>query len=242
MKVFITGITGTIGKAFAEYLGAIGHSISGVDHNEERVAAFRGADVYIGDFGDEDFSVRKPDVLIHLAAFKHVDLCESAPSACVSNNVVKTFDLFRHAQRNGVDILFMSTDKAVEPCSTYGYSKALMETVALELGGAFARSGNILASNGSVLTIWEKAIQRGEPLKLTHRDMRRFFIAPENLVRRLWDLYLAGEKVIIPEMDMDITLLELADLTLQKFGKSIDSYPIEFTGLRRGERLIEKLR
>lgn len=237
MKIFITGITGTLGQAFADHLASLGHDILGIDHNEERVATCAHP-IMLGDFGDAEFSA---DVVIHLAAFKHVDLCETTPSACISNNVIKTFQLFRNAQRVGADILFMSTDKAVEPCSVYGYSKAIMEKMALELGGAFARSGNILASNGSVLHIWERAIQAGEPLKLTHKDMRRYFISPENLAERVWDLYLTGEKVIIPQMDLDISLVELADRTLRKHGHSIDTYPIDFTGLRPGEKIVEKL-
>ncbi len=243
MRVFITGITGTLGRAFVERLYN-DYTISGVDHNEERVAALRQeyplVDVYIGDFGDEIFNDR-PDVLIHLAAYKHIDLCEARPSACISNNIIKTFNLFQNARRSGVDILFMSTDKAVEPCSVYGYSKAIMESMVQELGGAFARSGNILASNGSVLTTWERAIQEGRPLTITHPEMRRFFITPENLASRVWKAYLEGERVIIPEMDHDVTLLELADQTLCKFGKSVDTYPIEYIGMRPGEKLVEKL-
>lgn len=241
MKVLITGITGTLGQAFAEYLFAQGHEVSGVDHSEDRVSVMRKSyPIRLGDFADEDFR-DKPDVVLHLAAFKHVDLCEVTPSACISNNIIKTYQLFRNAHRNGVDILFASTDKAVEPGSIYGYSKAIMEGMALELGGAFVRSGNILASNGSVLTIWERAIREGKPLTLTHRGMRRFFISPENLAERAWKLYETGEKVIIPQMDLDVSLMELADQTLKKHGHSIDSYPVEFTGLRPGEKLVEKL-
>lgn len=242
MKIFITGITGTLGRAFVDHL-RYGYAIRGIDHNEARIAELKRVDphinVKIGDFADADLS--NTDVLIHLAAFKHVDLCETSPSACISNNVVKTFELFQNAKRNGVDILFMSTDKAVEPCSVYGYSKALMEKMALELGGAFARSGNILASNGSVFATWERAIQEDRPLTITHKEMRRFFISPENLASRVWKLYLSGEREIIPEMDYDVTLMELADQTLQKFGKDINTYPIEFTGMRPGEKLVEKL-
>jgi FlaA1/EpsC-like NDP-sugar epimerase len=242
MKVYITGVTGTLGRAFVDHL-RYGYAISGVDHNEDRVAALKRTDphinVKIGDFADADLS--DVDVLIHLAAFKHIDLCETSPTACISNNVVKTFNLFQNAHRNGVDILFVSTDKAVEPRSTYGLSKALMERMAVELGGAFVRSGNIMASNGSVTTVWERAVQEGRPLTITHRDMRRFFITPEHFVSRVWKAYLSGERVIIPAMDDDITLLELADRTLRKFGKSIDTYPIEYSGLRPGEKLQEKL-
>jgi FlaA1/EpsC-like NDP-sugar epimerase len=245
MKIFITGITGTLGQAFVDYL-APNHSITGIDHNEERVAALQSAypniRVKLGDFDDVDFSTDKPDVVLHLAAFKHIDLAEDNPSAAILNNVIKTYNLFQNAHRNGVKILFMSTDKAVEPCSVYGYSKALMERMALELGGVFIRSGNILSSNGSVLDLWDKSIEKGEPLKLTHQDMQRFFISPENLAKRAWQLYLSGEKTIIPEMDMNITLLELAETRLREHGLSIETYPIVFTGLRKGEKLREKLR
>lgn len=246
MKIFITGITGTIGTAFVEHFIAQGHQISGVDHNEERVAALKNkypnVQVQLGDFNNVDFSDNKPDLLIHLAALKHIDLCEENPSSCIENNVIKSYNLFKNAKLNGVDILFMSTDKAVEPGSVYGYSKAIMEKMTLELNGAVVRSGNILASNGSVLNVWEEAIQKKEPIKLTHKDMRRYFITPENLVARAWKQYLLGEKLIIPEMDMDVTLLELADRKLKEHGLSTETYPIKYIGLRKGEKLVEKLK
>lgn len=246
LNIFITGITGTLGTAFTEHLTQLGHDVSGIDHNEERVAALKKAhpavNVRLGDFEAVDFSKEGADLLIHLAAFKHVDLCEENPSTAVLNNVIKTYNLFKNAQANGVRILFMSTDKAVEPNSVYGYTKALMEKTALDMGGVFARSGNILASNGSVLDVWERAIKAGQPLQLTHRDMRRFFITPENLAKRIWELYERGEKVIIPEMDMDVSLLELADLKLREHGESVESYPVEFIGMRKGEKLVEKLK
>lgn len=245
-NVFITGITGTLGEAFVEYLTEKGYNVSGVDHNEERVAALRQAypfvSVSLGDFGDVDFSHTKPDVVIHLAAFKHIDLCEETPSTCIANNVIKSYNLLKNAHKNGVPVLFMSTDKAVEPCSVYGYSKALIEKMTIELGGAFIRSGNILASNGSVLNVWDAAIEKGEPLKVTHKDMHRYFISPQHLAERAWKLYLKGEQTIIPKMDMDVNLLELAKERLQKRGLDPDTYPIEFIGLRRGEKLREKLR
>lgn len=245
-KVFITGITGTLGVAFTDYLLNLGYNVSGIDHNEERLSAFKAlrpnCDVRLGDFVDVDFSQSKPDVLLHLAAFKHIDLAEENPSACILNNVIKTHSLFQNAHRNKVAIVFMSTDKAVEPCSVYGYTKALVEKMTLELGGAFIRSGNIIASNGSVLNIWDSAITEGKPVKVTHKDMNRYFISPENLAKRAWTLYLNGEKKIIPEMDMNVNLLDLAKERIQSHGRDPETYPIEFTGLRRGEKLKEKLR
>lgn len=245
MKILLTGITGTIGIAFTELLLEEGHKVYGVDHNEERVAQLKtkypDIHVALGDFSNVDFEDKGFDLLIHLAAFKHIDLCEKNTVACVMNNVIDTHHLFRNAYKNKVKILFMSTDKAVEPTSMYGFSKALGEGMAREYGGAFARSGNVIASNGSVMKIWDDAIEQGEPLKLTHKDIKRFFISPESLVKQIWTQYKAGVKEIIPEMDREVYLIELAEEKLNKVGRSIKDYPIEYIGLRPGEKLSEVL-
>ena len=243
MFTYITGISGTVGTAFADQLD----NVSGIDRNEESVARFKMSrpdiDVGVGDFADVDFGVTKADVLIHLAAMKHVDLCETNVNECVMNNVIKTHKLFLNAHRNGVKIVFMSTDKACEPISVYGFSKAIGERMALEYGGTVIRSGNILASSGSVLKVWDDSIVKLEPIKVTHKDMVRFFISPENLVRGVWRRYLDGEKLIIPKMDKEIKLMDLLAEKLESAGYTVDNYPggIEFIGLRPGEKLSEKL-
>lgn len=246
MRVFITGVGGTIGRAFVELLHKDYHVV-GVDRNETNVAWLKrnypDIEVSCGDFGDVTFIEDGVDILIHLAAMKHIDLCEANPNECVSNNVVKTYKLFRNAYENGVKILFMSTDKAVEPNSAYGFSKALGEAMAWEYGGAFVRSGNVVASSGSVLNIWDEAIEKGESIKITHRNMKRYFINVESLVNQAWAQYSAGVKTIIPKMDRNVFLLELAEEKLNKYGYTIDNYPggIEYIGLRLGEKIEEKL-
>jgi FlaA1/EpsC-like NDP-sugar epimerase len=241
-RVFITGITGSLGRAFVDLLKD-DYKISGIDHNENNVAKFHYdyPDLLIsyGDFTVADLT--EQDVLIHLAAMKHIDLCEKNAMQCVINNVIKPVELFKHAKEKQTKILFMSTDKAVEPCSNYGYTKALMESVVLELGGSFARSGNIMASNGSVMKIWDEALEKNEPIRITHRDMRRYFVSPEHLAERIWEKFLAGEKTIIPEMDDNISLYDLARHKIRRAGKDVETYPIKFIGLRPGEKLEESL-
>jgi len=241
-NIFITGITGSLGKAFVDLLKD-DYEITGIDHNENSVAKFQrdypDIKIHYGDFRSSDLTGQ--DVLIHLAAMKHIDICEENAIECIRNNVIKTLELFEHAKSTRAKILFMSTDKAVEPTSNYGYSKALMEAAARELGGAFARSGNITASNGSVLNIWDEAIKNNEPVKITHRDMRRYFITAPNLAKRIWEKFLAGEKVIIPEMDREVSLYNLALAKLRHYGKDRETYPIQFIGLRPGEKLEESL-
>lgn len=248
MKAFITGITGTIGRAFTQYLtDKYEIEVTGIDHNEASVAQFKRDFPHIkvtcGDFGDIYCFDHDVDVLIHLAASKHIDLCEESPNNCVLNNVVKTQHLFRTALEHEVGILFMSTDKAVEPSSVYGYSKALGEAMAIEYGGAFIRSGNVIASNGSVLGIWDEQIENKLPVKVTHKDMRRYFISADNLVKRAWDLYLKGEREIIPKMDKNVKLVDLLEEKLSSHGYTLENYPygIEYTGLRLAEKLEEKL-
>lgn len=245
MKIAITGIAGTIGIAFTKLLHDK-HELIGVDRNEQNVARLLkdfDIPVRLCDFDEFDFKNQEIDLVIHLAAFKHIDLCQRHVTACVTNNVIKTQKLFENAHKHDVDILFMSTDKAVEPSSMYGYSKALAEGMALEYGGCFARSGNVMDSNGSVLQIWDDAIEKLLPITITHKDMRRFFITPEHLVERIWELYLSGVNVIIPEMDLDILLVDLAKEKLKAHGYTLEDYPggIKYIGLRPGEKLVEKL-
>lgn len=249
MKVFITGITGSIGRAFAKYLSEkYEYEVTGIDHNEASVAQFKrdfpSIEVTCGDFGDIVCFDNDVSHLLHLAASKHIDLCEQSPNHCVMNNVVKTHNLFLAALEHSVDIIFMSTDKAVEPTSVYGYSKALGEAMAVEYGGSFIRSGNVIASNGSVLGIWDEQIANKQPIKVTHKDMRRYFIQADHLVKRAWDLYLEGETEIIPKMDKNVKLTELLEEKLSSYGYTIENYPygIEYTGLRLAEKLEEKLR
>lgn len=242
MRVCITGVGGTIGRAFTEYLSEF-HEVSGIDHNETNVARlkedFPTLNIWVGDF--ESVNLQDMDLVIHLAAMKHIDLCEANPSSCVVNNVIRTYELYLEARLMDVDVLFMSTDKAVEPTSVYGYSKAIMEAVTLEHGWAVVRSGNVVNSNGSVFSVWDEAIAQNKPVKLTHKDMRRFFISPENLVRRVWAKYMNGEKLIIPEMDIDAKLVDILETKLKEHGKDIKTYPIEYIGLRKGEKLVERL-
>lgn len=247
MKILITGISGTVGQAFTKLLYPE-HQIYGIDHNETNLApmleSYPRAKLEVGDFADYQFEGKGIRTVIHLAAMKHIELCETNPNHCVMNNVIKTYALFKNAHRNGVRILFMSTDKAVEPVSVYGYTKALAEHMCLEYGGSFIRSGNVIASSGSVLNIWDEAIEHNEPLKITHKQMERYFISADHLAERAWSAYLRGEREIVPKMDKKIRLLDLAKQKLAVHNYTLSNYGggVEFIGLRAGEKLKEKLR
>lgn len=244
MKIIITGITGTWGQAFTRLLKDE-HTLYGIDHNEKAVSEFRheypNIQTYLGDFIDYDFEKNPCDLLIHLAAYKHIGICEKNVFACVENNITKTAVLFKNAFRNKVKILFISTDKAVEPINVYGLSKALGERLAREFGGVVARSGNVFASNGSVVQVWEKAIDEKKPIKVTNLEMTRYFIEADDVVKQVWEGYKKGYKLIIPDMGNPISLKELLIKIAKNKGIDLDTYPVEIIGIRPTEKLSEKL-
>jgi len=247
MKILITGIAGTWGKEFTKQLLAEGHEVLGIDVTEQALAAFQheypNIDTLLMDIEDVDFKQLPVDVVIHLAAHKHIDICEKNVFEAVENNVTKTAKLFDNARRNGVKILFVSTDKAVEPASVYGFTKALGEHLAWEAGGQVARSGNIMGSNGSVLTVWDKAIKEHRPINITDPEMTRYFIEIETAVKRVWDGFNAGERLIIVAMGEPTRLGDLLDEVLTLHGFSQENYPagITIAGRRPGEKQHERL-
>jgi FlaA1/EpsC-like NDP-sugar epimerase len=232
-----------LGTEFAKYLSPH-HLVVGIDHSEENVARFKrefpDIKVYLKDFNYWDFSLYPMDLVIHCAAHKHVNLGEEYPHDFVKNNVIKTAELFENAYDNGVDILFISTDKAVEPTSVYGYTKALGEALCHQYDGSFARLGNILNSNGSVLPIWEKAIKEGSPVKITDPDMIRYYIDASEAVEQIWEGFLFGNEVIIPICDK-LSLIQLFGQLVNKMGVDTEDVEVEIIGRRPGEKFEEKL-
>lgn len=243
MKILITGISGTLGSEFARQLKGE-HFIVGIDHSEENVAKFKrefpDVKVYLKDFDYWNFGLYPMDLVIHCAAHKHVNLGEEYPHDFIKNNVEKTAKLFENAYDNGVGILFISTDKAVEPTSVYGYTKALGEALCGQYKGQFARLGNLLGSNGSVLPIWEKAIKDNLPVKITDPDMIRYYITPSEAVEQIWGGFLAESGVIIPKCEK-LSLIELFRKLVDKLGIEETDVEIEVIGRRPGEKFEEKL-
>ena len=246
MNILITGGAGSLGKAFIGLLYK-DHDIIVIDNNEWAIAELKnlypGVQVHLMDFEDYKYNQMPVDMVIHLAAFKHVNLGEEDPHSFINNNVTKTAKFFSECYKFGADILFVSTDKAVEPISTYGFTKALGEKLALHYGGSVARLGNILSSSGSVIPIWEDAIIHQEPLKITDPNMTRFVIEDYDAVLRIWGGFQDGEKIIIPHCK-EITVADLASRVLEKHGyKNPQDYKpgIEIIGIRPGEKMREKL-
>lgn len=247
MNILITGAGGTLGKAFTRLLKDE-HDVIGCDLNEWSVAEFESefpeVQIHLNDFDNWRFNQDPVDVVIHCAAYKHVTLGEKNPHTFIENNVTKTGKLFAEAYKNNVDILFISTDKAVEPICTYGFTKSLGEKLAWHYNGKVARLGNILNSTGSVIPIWEKAIEEQKPIKLTDIRMKRYVINDSEAVKQIWSGYQNGDKLIVPIMGEPIFLVDLMDMVLKKHGymEPKDYKPgVEVIGMKTGEKLEEAL-
>jgi FlaA1/EpsC-like NDP-sugar epimerase len=241
-NILITGAAGSLGKAFVKYLKDE-HTVIGVDSNEWAVAEFQqefpDVEIHLNDFNNWRFHQDPVDIIIHCAAYKHVNLGEENVHTFVENNVTKTGKLFAEAYKHNVDIIFISTDKAVEPISTYGFTKALGERLAAHYNGYIVRLGNILSSNGSVIPVWEKCIAEGKPIPITDINMKRYVIEVNDAVKQIWDSFLEGYKLIIPKCE-EVSISDLFWKVTDKH--KIKDIPIEIIGIRPGEKLQEKMR
>jgi len=197
------------------------------------------------------FDEYKPDIVFHAAAYKHVPLMEANPVEALENNLFATRTVADVAVGAGVErFCFISTDKAVHPSSVMGTSKTLTE----RLVQAFARDGsckfiivrfgNVLNSSGSVVPIFKRQIALGGPVTVTHPDMTRYFMTiPEaaQLVIQAGGMCEGGE-VFVLDMGEPVSILELARTMIKLLGFEPEKdIPIEFSGIRPGEKLHEQL-
>ncbi|HEY8583083.1 MAG TPA: polysaccharide biosynthesis protein, partial [Capillimicrobium sp.] len=200
----------------------------------------------------EVFEEHRPTVVFHAAAYKHVGLMELNPVEAVRNNALATRVVARVAGDTGAKrFVLVSTDKAVEPATVMGASKALSE-IAIEGESArypqtrFAtvRFGNVLGSSGSVVPIFRAQIAKGGPVTVTDRDMTRYFMTiPEavQLIIRSGSLGDGGE-IFVLEMGEPVSIYALARQMIELSGLRPDEdIAIEVVGRRPGEKLHEKL-
>ncbi|MDQ8029579.1 MAG: polysaccharide biosynthesis protein, partial [Brevundimonas sp.] len=206
---------------------------------------------------NEVFARDWPDIVFHAAALKHVPLMEKHPCESVLTNVVGTWNVAEAANVAGVKhMVFISTDKAVDPPNVMGATKRLAEAVvrAQQTGKgdtrfSVVRFGNVLGSAGSVVPTFRAQIERGGPVTLTHPDIERYFMTiPEAVQLVLHATAHSAEQpdgplgVFVLDMGKPVKIIDLARQLIGLYGKVPGKdIEIEVTGLRPGEKLFEEL-
>ena len=197
------------------------------------------------------FNHFKPQIVYHAAAYKHVPLMEMNPSEAISTNVGGTKVVADLAVKYNADrFVLVSTDKAVNPTSVMGASKRAAEIYAQALGNASktkfitTRFGNVLGSNGSVIPLFKKQIEKGGPVTITHPEITRYFMTiPEacQLVLEAGCMGNGGE-IFIFDMGESVKIVDLANKMIHLSGLTVGKdIEIAYTGLRPGEKLYEEL-
>src|SRR2546430_11233957 len=201
----------------------------------------------------EVFEKYQPTVVFHAAAYKHVAMLETHPLESVRNNIVGTRILVELAAEFGVErFVFVSTDKAVNPKTVMGQSKALCEWIVesfghrRDVGARFVavRFGNVLNSSGSVIPIFKKQIERGGPVTVTHPEMTRYFMTIPEAVSLVVQAGAIGGRgqVFVLDMGEPVKILDLARNMIRLSGKEPEKdIAIEFVGAKPGEKLHEVL-
>jgi FlaA1/EpsC-like NDP-sugar epimerase len=202
---------------------------------------------------ESTFREFRPSRVFHAAAYKHVGMMQRNVREAVRNNVLGTLNLAAAAGRYQTEkFVFVSSDKAVIPTSVMGATKRLSEMLLTEVQQrwpetAFAavRFGNVLGSNGSVIPIFRRQIEAGQPLTITHPDATRYFMMIPEAVQLILQASLLPEvrgQIAMLDMGEPVRIVDLARNLLRIAGRPHQNgNSVVFTGLREGEKLHEEL-
>lgn len=250
MKILITGGNGFVGRELCRRAKEFGASeIISLGHSEYNPYAF--VNVEICEITDKQkidkiFNKYKPDIVIHAAAYKHINLMEQKPQDAIQNNILGTINIFDACVKYDVNIcVFISTDKASNPSSVYGLTKQVGEQLVRTYSNfnktkfIGARFCNVYGSSGSVVQIFKECIENREPLKVTDFKMTRYFIKVEEASKFVFDLiqYANNGDICMLYVERTTNIKELAEFLCKEAGVEL---PIIETGIRPGEKIHEE--
>ena len=262
-RVLVTGAGGSIGSELCRQIHKFSPAeLIMLDHDETGLQVAQlsilgnglldNDGAVLADIRDEQtiariFQERRPEVVFHAAAFKHLPMLENFPDEGWKTNVIGTLNVLRAAMAvNVATFMNVSTDKAANPTSILGHSKRVAEKLtawaAEESGGRYlsVRFGNVIGSRGSMLPTFTSLIEAGGPLTITHPEMMRYFMTIPEACQLVVQAGAIGRpaEVLILDMGEPVRILDIAQRMIDMSGQDI---AIVYTGLRQGEKLHEDL-
>ncbi len=264
--VLITGAAGSIGSEICRKVSLYNYKkLILVDNAESalydiqqefRQLGLENIDVIVADVRNRNrieqiFNQYKPKIVFHAAAYKHVPLMENNPFEAVSVNIGGTKNVADIAVKHSVDkFVLISTDKAVNPTNVMGATKRIAELYVTCLKGKgntkfiTTRFGNVLGSNGSVIPLFKKQIEKGGPLTVTHKDITRYFMTIPEACQLVLEAAAMGNggEIFVFDMGEPIKIFNLATNMIILSGlRYPEDIAIKITGLRPGEKIYEEL-
>jgi FlaA1/EpsC-like NDP-sugar epimerase len=256
-RIFVSGATGSWGQTLIKMLLS--------QYNPKEIICFSRGELQqvlmqrkfqdsrlkfvIGDIRDYNavlFAMKNVDIVFHLAALKHVPICEDHPQEAIKTNITGTTNIVNAAIENQVDkVIDVSTDKAVDPLNLYGMTKAVGEKLILQANNLSChtkfvciRGGNVMGSNGSVIPYFIEQIKSGGPVTITDLNMTRFFLTLEEAITLLFkaaEHSIGGETFV---MNMPACYIrDVATVLMNHYGQ----VPVKEIGSKPGEKLDEML-
>lgn len=261
MKILITGGSGSWGNELVRQI--IG------DSNIEEIRIFSRGELkqvemkrrfhdqgvklkfIIGDVRDFDrlkIATKGVDRIFHMAALKHVPICEENPFEAVQTNIIGTQNVIQAAIANDISrVVFISTDKAADPLNLYGVTKSCAEKLIINANNLSAstdfvclRAGNVLGTNGSVVPLFIEQIKKNNHITITHPDMTRFFLRVEDAISLILkaEREAVGGEITVVKMPA-CRIVDLAEVLIEEYGNSDTA--ISHIGIRPGEKIHEVL-
>ena len=263
--ILVTGAGGSIGFELCKQINNFSpKKLILFEQNEyhlyqatEKLKSYTKIKSVLGDVRDEKkifkiFKEHKPDIVFHSAALKHITFAEDDPIEAINTNFLGTLNILNACKEFCVSkMVFISTDKAVNPSTFMGATKRLCEKYIQQLDGKIAtklkivRFGNVLGSTGSVIPLFEKQIKEGGPITITHPNVQRYFMTIREAVELVIIASIDKSKgqsgeIHILEMGEPVKIKELAKKMIQLSGQKKE-IPIIYTKLRKGEKIDEEL-
>ena len=266
-SILITGAAGSIGSEIARQVANYNPRRIGIlDINESDLVKLGiqlslkidkdKIKMYLCDISDrakvervfEDFD---PEIIFHAAAYKHIPVLEQFPEEAVRVNVIGTYNVAETAKNFEVEkFILISTDKAVNPISILGASKRIAEYIVSGIGLSskskfiVVRFGNVIDSRGSAVSVFIEQLKNGEPITITHPEMKRFFMTISHAVSLVLEAATSGmnNDLFILDMGESIRIIDIVRNLIRIYNKCEgENIKIVYTGIREGEKISEEI-